>query len=111
MTRALLDRSVIALAAFAVVAAAALWRLISWNVEASGPQVTIDTSEDQRVLALMFILPYVLTPAAVTMLVAALIGLPIVIGARYAAIVRAARPGEAGEPGGSAGSAESATTA
>jgi hypothetical protein len=98
VTRAVLDRSVIALAAFAVVAGAALWRLISWNVEASAPQVTIDTSEDQRVLALMFILPYLLTPAVVTMLVASLIGLPIVIGARYAAMVRAGRAAASATP-------------
>jgi hypothetical protein len=87
--RALLDRSVIVLAVLAVAASVLLWRLISWNVEASSPQgVVVDTSQDQRVLALMFILPYLLSPPAVTLLVAALIGLPIVIGMRYAALVR-----------------------
>jgi hypothetical protein len=97
--RAVLDRSVLLLAAFAVVAFALLWRLISWNVEATRIEgVTIDTSQDQRALALMFILPYLLSPAAATMLVAALIGLPIVIGARYAAIVRARRTAGSATP-------------
>jgi uncharacterized paraquat-inducible protein A len=89
----MLDRSVLVLIALAVAGSALLWRLISWNVEATSAEgVVVDTSQDQRILALMFILPYLLGPAAAAVLVGALIGLPLVVGARYAAIVRARRP-------------------
>ena len=88
----MLDRSVAVLLALALVGAAGLWRLISWNVEANSMQgVRVDSPGDERALQLMFVLPYLLSPAAASVLVAALIGLPIVVGARYAAIVRARR--------------------
>ena len=92
MIRSLLDRSVAILLALALVGAAGLWRLISWNVEANSiGGVSVDSPEEERALQLMFVLPYLLTPAAASVLVAALIGLPIVVGARYAAMVRARR--------------------
>lgn len=92
MISAVLDRSVAVLLALALMGAAGLWRLISWNVEANSNQgVTVDSPEDERALQLMFVLPYLLSPAAASVLVAALIGLPIVVGVRYAAIVRARR--------------------
>jgi hypothetical protein len=88
----MLDRSVAILLALALVSAAGLWRLISWNVEANSIRgVTVDSPDDERALQLMFVLPYLLSPAAASVLVAALIGLPIVVGARYAAMVRARR--------------------
>ncbi|HEU4755886.1 MAG TPA: hypothetical protein VFS72_04430 [Agromyces sp.] len=90
MIRSMLDRSVAILLALALVGAAGLWRLISWDVEANSIRgMTIDSAEDERALQLMFVLPYLLSPAAASVLVAALIGLPIVVGNRYAAIVRA----------------------
>jgi hypothetical protein len=90
--RSVLDRSIAILLALALVSAAGLWRLISWNVEANSIRgVTVDSPDDERALQLMFVLPYLLSPAAASVLVAALIGLPIVVGARYAAMVRARR--------------------
>lgn len=92
MIRSVLDRSVAILVALALVSAAGLWRLISWNVEANSVQgVPVDSPEDERALQLMFVLPYLLSPAAASVLVAALIGLPLVLGARVAAVVRARR--------------------
>lgn len=92
MIRSVLDRSVAILVALALVSAAGLWRLISWNVEANSVQgVPVDSPEDERALQLMFVLPYLLSPAAASVLVAALIGLPLVVGARVAAVVRARR--------------------
>ncbi|MEI5585234.1 MULTISPECIES: hypothetical protein [unclassified Agromyces] len=92
MIRALLDRSVIALAVLAAVGAAGLWRLVSWSLAAdelarSGPP----GEEGQGALELMWMLPFLLSPAATTLVVAALVGLPLVVGARYAAIVRSRR--------------------
>lgn len=92
MIRSVLDRSVAILVALALVSAAGLWRLISWNVEANSVQgVPVDSPEDERALQLMFVLPYLLSPAAASVLVAALIGLPLVVGARVAAVVPARR--------------------
>jgi hypothetical protein len=88
--RSMLDRSVAILLALALVGAAGLWRLISWDVEANSIRgVTVNSAEDERALQLMFVLPYLLSPAAASVLVAALIGLPIVVGTRYAAMARA----------------------
>jgi uncharacterized integral membrane protein len=90
--RAVLDRSVAVLLGLTIVGFAGLWRLTSWNLEATRLASTATTTvEEQRALELGFILPYLLSPAAATLLVAALIGLPIVVGVRYAAIVRARR--------------------
>lgn len=92
MIRAVLDRSVVALLVLVALGGAGLWRLTSWVLEANelaGSGVV--SADEQRTLNLMFILPYLLSPAAATVLVASLIGLPIVIGVRYAAILRARR--------------------
>ena len=53
--------------------------------------------EQQMQLQLMWMLPYLVGPAAATLLFAALIGLPLVVGARYAAIVRSRSVGRAGD--------------
>lgn len=87
--RAVLDRSVAVLLGLAIVGFAGLWRLTSWNLEATRlASAATTTAEQQRALELGFILPFLLSPAAATLLVAALVGLPIVIGARYAALLR-----------------------
>lgn len=92
MIRAVLDRSVAALLVLVAVGAAGLWRLMSWVLEANELATSGGmTADEQRTLNLMFILPYLLSPAAATVLVASLIGLPILIGVRYAAILRARR--------------------
>lgn len=92
LVQAVLDRSVLVLAAAAVVSAAVIWRVVSWRVEAEQLWAEIGndppTPEQQRMLRLFDLLPYLLSPAATMVLVAALVGLPLVIGARYAAIVR-----------------------
>lgn len=92
MIRAVLDRSVAVLLGLAIVGFAGLWRLMSWVLEANELASSgVLTADEQRTLNQMFILPYLLSPAAATVLVASLIGLPIVIGARYAALLRARR--------------------
>lgn len=92
LVRAVLDRSVLVLAAAAVVSAAVIWRLVSWRVEAEQLWAEIGddppSPEQERMLRLFDLLPYLLSPAATMVLVAALVGLPLVVGARYAAIVR-----------------------
>ena len=91
MMRAVLDRSVIALAAIAVLALIAIWRLLSAFIEVisrfrtGGPE----TEEDQRWLDTIFFLTYLMTPGITALFVAALVGLPLVIGARAAALRRA----------------------
>lgn len=92
LVRAVRDRSVLVLAAAAVVSAAVIWRIVAWRVEAEQLWTEIGndppTSEQQRMLRLFDLLPYLLSPAATMVLVAALVGLPLVVGARHAAIVR-----------------------
>ncbi|HEX6954271.1 MAG TPA: hypothetical protein VF156_05260 [Agromyces sp.] len=92
LVRAVLDRAVLVLGAAAVVSAAVIWRLVSWRVEAEQLWAEIGdnppTPEQERMLRLFDLLPYLLSPAATMVLVAALVGIPLVVGARYAAIVR-----------------------
>lgn len=95
MIRALLDRSVLLLATLAVVGGTAIWRFVSWRVEAEQIWAEIrdsaPTAEQQRLLQLFDMAPFLLSQAAATVFVAALVGLPLVVGARYAAIVRSRR--------------------
>ena len=92
LVRAVLDRAVLVLGAAAVVSAAVIWRLVSWRVEAEQLWAEIGdeppTPEQERMLRLFDLLPYLLSPAATMVLVAALVGIPLVVAARYAAIVR-----------------------
>lgn len=92
LVQAVLDRSVLVLAAAVVVSAAVIWRVVSWRVEAEQLWAEIGgnppTPEQEGMLRLFDLLPYLLSPAATMVLVAALVGLPLVVGARYAAIVR-----------------------
>ena len=91
MTRAVLDRAVIALAAIAALALVAVWLLISAFTQANDRLRTSapETPEDQRWLDTIFFLTYLLTPGITALCVAALVGLPLVIGARAAALRRA----------------------
>lgn len=98
MTRAMLDRSVVALLVLAVLGGVGLWRLVSWSIEANELAADASTTAEQQMqLQLMWLLPYMVGPAAATLLFAALIGLPLVVGARYAAIVRSRSVGRAGD--------------
>jgi hypothetical protein len=95
MSRVLLDRSVLVLATLAVAGGVAMWRLVSWRVQAQQIWTEIrdtpPTPEQQEMLYIFDVLPFLLTGAATTAFVAALIGLPIVIGARYAGVVASRR--------------------
>jgi hypothetical protein len=99
MRRVLLDRAVIALFAIAVPAALAMWLLISWfievNLRPAGGE--LQTEADQRWSEVVFFSTYLVTPGVTAALVASLIGLPIVIGARAAALRRARAGGGAGD--------------
>ncbi|RXZ37419.1 hypothetical protein ESO86_18425 [Agromyces binzhouensis] len=92
MIRSLLDRSVLALAALAVAGGAGIWWLVSWRAEAerfwAGLSDRMPTPEEEGMLELYELLPYLLSPAATTAFVAALIGLPIAVGAAAAVIAR-----------------------
>ncbi|MCP2366597.1 hypothetical protein BCL57_000739 [Agromyces flavus] len=95
----MLDRSVIALAVVAIAAALVLWRLTTGFVEASSAfQGAVPTSEEQRAADVAFFMTYLVSPAATAAFVGALVGLPLVIGARAAALrrARAAAPAAAG---------------
>jgi hypothetical protein len=99
MIRAALDRAVVVLLALAVMGGAGLWRLVSWSIEADELAMSGSiTAEEQMQLQLMWMLPFMLGPAATTLLLGALIGLPLVVGARYAAIARAPSVGPEDDP-------------
>ena len=91
MIRVVLDRAVIALIAIAACAVIGMGVIVAGYLDAnsrfmmSGPE----GPEDQRWLETVFFLTYQLTPGITTGFVAALIGLPLVIGARAAALRRA----------------------
>lgn len=99
MIGAALDRAVLVLLALVVLGGAGLWRLVSWSIEADELAMSGSiTAEEQMQLQLMWMLPFLLGPAATTLLLGALIGLPLVVGARYAAIARARSVGREGDP-------------
>lgn len=91
MIRVVLDRAVIALIAIAVGAAAAVGIIMAAYFDANsrfsmgGPE----SPEEQQWLEAVFFLTYLLSPGVTAVFVAALIGLPLVIGARAAALRRA----------------------
>ncbi|MFE5670109.1 hypothetical protein ACFQ58_00740 [Agromyces sp. NPDC056523] len=86
----MLDRSVIALAVLALAAAVMLWRMMTGFVDATSTfEGVVQSSEEQRAAEIVFFMTYLVSPAVTAALVGALVGLPLVIGARAAALRRA----------------------
>ncbi|WP_353816755.1 hypothetical protein [Agromyces sp. SYSU T00266] len=85
--RAILSPNVIALVVLGVLGLVVLWVMTSWLVELDSGAIFDDTDRDaQRRYYLMSTLPYMLSGAAVSALLASLLGLPLLIGARLVAI-------------------------
>ncbi|MBM7503182.1 hypothetical protein ACFPER_06840 [Agromyces aurantiacus] len=83
--RAVLSPSVLVLGIFLVAGVVTLSIMVSWQVDAQfGMQGT--SLDDQRTMYLMAVVPNLVSGAATLGIVGALIGLPLVIGARLAAM-------------------------
>ncbi|GAA2029877.1 hypothetical protein GCM10009819_11960 [Agromyces tropicus] len=83
----MLAPSVLLLLAVGIVGVVGVQMLLSWSVEAQFG-IPVDDPETQRRSYLMSILPNVLAPTAAVAVVGAALGLPLVIGARLAALAR-----------------------
>ncbi|WP_438856094.1 hypothetical protein [Agromyces sp. M3QZ16-3] len=87
--RAILSPNVVALVVLGVLGLVVLWVMTSWLVELDSGTIFDDTDRDaQRRYHLMSTLPYMLSGPAVSALLASLLGLPLLIGARLVAMRR-----------------------
>ncbi|GAA1058631.1 hypothetical protein [Agromyces bracchium] len=87
--RAVLSPHVIGLVVLGLLGLVVLWVMISWSVEAdSGIMFEDADPEAQRRAYLMSTLPYLLSGAAASAVLAALVGLPLLVGARLIALRR-----------------------
>jgi hypothetical protein len=92
MRRAVLSWHVVALALLGGAGALVLSVMVSWTLEtSSGFAFDGVDLEAQRRYYLMSTLPHLISGACASAVVGALVGLPLVIGARYAGVVRSRR--------------------
>ncbi|GAA1057652.1 hypothetical protein GCM10017608_00540 [Agromyces luteolus] len=95
--RALRSPHVIALVVLGAAGLVVLWTMTSWIVQADSGAVFVDGDPDaQRRAYLMATLPYLLSGAAASAILGALVGLPLLVGARLVALRRARAADEGG---------------